>query len=353
MSDVITRVEGAVGRIRLNRPRAIHALTKDMCTAMLAALSEWREDNSVKAVMIDHAEGRGFCAGGDVRMLAESGAVDGADARAFFHEEYRLNHLLFTYAKPTVAFMDGITMGGGVGISQPAKYRIATENTRFAMPETAIGLFPDVGGGWYLSRLPGRVGQFLALTGARMDGSECHYLGLATHYIPHAALEELKERIIEHPERIEGILGQASVTPPEPRVADNVVQINKTFASDRLEDVLAALEKDGSPWAEAELATLRSKSPQACKVSLRLLAEGANMQDFADEMRQEYAVAAKVVQRPDFLEGVRAVLIDKDNAPRWNPATPEGVTDHVIDTIFAPMPDGEEWTPLSVDGARP
>jgi len=346
MSEVLTEVDGKVGRIRLNRPKAIHALNKSMCSAMIAALLEWRSDPAVEAVIIDHMEGRGFCAGGDVRMLAESGSADGTDARAFFHEEYRLNHLLFTYAKPVVAFMDGITMGGGVGISQPAKYRVATENTRFAMPETAIGLFPDVGGGWYLSRLPGRVGQFLALTGARLDGAECHYLGLATHYLPHTSLDEVKARIAEHPERIEGILGNASVTPPAARIADNVVQINKSFASDRLEDVLAALDKDTSEWAETELATLRTKSPQACKVSLRLLAEGANMQDFADEMRHEYAIAAHVVQRPDFTEGVRAVLIDKDNAPRWDPATPEGVTDHMIDTIFAPMPDGEEWTPI-------
>jgi enoyl-CoA hydratase len=352
MSDIVTQIEGKVGRIRLNRPKALHALTKDMCSAMIAALVEWRSDPAVQAVVIDHMEGRGFCAGGDVRMLAESGSSDGADARAFFHEEYRLNHLLFTYAKPVVAFMDGITMGGGVGISQPAKYRVATENTRFAMPETAIGLFPDVGGGWYLSRLPGRVGQFLALTGARLDGAESHYLGLATHYIPHAKLDEVKERIAEHPERIEGILGAAGATPPAAKIADNLVHINKTFAADRLEDILAALEADSSDWAETELATLRSKSPQACKVSLRLLSDGARMNDFADEMRQEYAVAARVVQRPDFAEGVRAVLIDKDNAPRWNPAEPEGVTDHMIDTIFAPMPAGEEWTPLSVDGAK-
>jgi enoyl-CoA hydratase len=279
-------------------------------------------------------------------MLAESGSANGADARAFFHEEYRLNHLLFTYAKPVIAFMDGITMGGGVGISQPAKYRVATENTRFAMPETAIGLFPDVGGGWYLSRLPGRVGQFLALTGARLDGAECHYLGLATHYLPHTSLDEVKARIAEHPDRIEGILGQASVKAPPARIADNLTAINKGFASDRLEDILDALDKDPSPWAQTELATLRTKSPQACKVSLRLLCEGAGMQDFADEMRMEYAVAAHVVQRPDFAEGVHAVLIHKHNSPQWNPATPEGVTDHMIDTIFAPMPDGEEWTPL-------
>lgn len=353
MSEVLTFIEGKIGRIRLNRPKALHALTKDMCSAILAALVEWRDNPTVKAVLIDHAEGRGFCAGGDIRMLAESGAGDGSQARDFFHEEYRLNHYLFTYRKPSLAFMDGITMGGGVGIALPCRYRVATENTRFAMPETAIGLFPDVGGGWYLSRLPGRLGHFVALTGARLDGAECKFLGLATHYIPHAALEEVKARIADHPERIEGIVGQASVTTPPARIADNLVQINKGFASNRLEEVIAALQADGSQWSETELATLRCKSPQACKVSLRLLADGAKMKDFADEMRQEYAVATRVVQRHDFVEGVRSVLIDKDNQPRWDPAIPEGVTEHMIDTIFAPMPDGQEWTPLSTDGAKP
>jgi enoyl-CoA hydratase len=248
--------------------------------------------------------------------------------------------------------MDGITMGGGVGISQPCRFRVATENTRFAMPETAIGLFPDVGGGWYLPRLPGRVGQFIGLTGARLDGAECLYLGLATHYIPSGALEEVKARISEQPEGLENILAEASVTPPEARIAANVARINETFAADRLEDIIAALEADGSEWAMTELATLRCKSPQACKVSLRMLSDGAAMQDFADEMRQEYAVATRVVQRHDFVEGVRSVLIDKDNDPRWEPASPEAVTDHVIDTIFAPMPEAEEWTPLSIDGAK-
>ncbi|HEX8263141.1 MAG TPA: enoyl-CoA hydratase/isomerase family protein [Allosphingosinicella sp.] len=344
--DLITRVEGKVGRLRLNRPKAIHALTKEMCSAMIAALLPWREDPSVHAVMIDHAEGRGFCAGGDVVMLARSGAGDGAEARAFFHEEYRLNHLLFTYAKPTVAFMDGITMGGGVGISQPCRYRVATENTRFAMPETAIGLFPDVGGGWYLPRLPGRTGHFLALTGARLDGSECLRLGLATHYIPSLALDDLKARMLAEPERLEALLEENSATPPPARIEANLPLIDRLFASDDYEDVLAALEADGSDWARTELETLRGKSPQACKVSLRLLYDGARVQDFAHEMKQEYAVATRVVQRHDFVEGVRALLVDKDNSPRWEPSTPEGVTQHLIDTIFAPMPEGEEWTPL-------
>jgi enoyl-CoA hydratase len=170
--------------------------------------------------------------------------------------------------------------------------------------------------------------------------------------VPQAALEEVKQKIAERPDRIKGILGQASATPPPARIADHLGIINRTFASDRLEDILEALEEDDSDWARAELANIRSKSPQACKVSLRLLADGARMQDFADEMRQEYAVASRVVQRPDFAEGVRAVLIDKDNQPSWNPATPDGVTDHMIDSIFAPLSEDEQWTPLSVEAGR-
>jgi enoyl-CoA hydratase len=346
VSDVLTLTDHKVGRLRLDRPKAIHALTRDMCSAMIAALLEWRERPEVEAVMLDHAEGRGFCAGGDVVMLARSGAGDGSEARAFFFEEYRLNHLLFTYAKPTLAFMDGITMGGGVGISQPCKYRVATENTRFAMPETAIGLFPDVGGGWYLSRLPGRVGQYLALTGARLDGAECLALGLATHYVPSLGLEDLKARIAADPQRIEALLEEASAPAPEAKITAHQCDIDRLFAAEDYEDVLAALEADGSEWAKSQLETLSSKSPQACKVSLRLLHNGGLMQAFADEMRQEYAVASRVVQRHDFVEGVRALLVDKDSAPVWAPPTPEAVTQHLIDTIFAPMPEGEEWTPL-------
>jgi enoyl-CoA hydratase len=344
--DVLTFTDGRVGRIRLNRPKAIHALTRDMCLAMSEALRAWRDDPAVEAVLLDHAEGRGFCAGGDVVMLARSGAGDGREARAFFFDEYRLNHLLFTYAKPIVAFMDGITMGGGVGISQPCRYRVATENTRFAMPETAIGLFPDVGGGWYLSRLPGRTGVFLALTGARLDGAECLRLGLATHYVPSLALDDLKARLLAEPQRIEALLDEHGTPSPPARIEGNLELIDRLFASDEYEQILAGLEADGSEWALKELETLRTKSPQACKVSLRIVYDGARVQDFAHEMRQEYAVATRVVQRHDFVEGVRALLVDKDSRPRWEPATPEGVTQHLIDTIFAPMPEGEEWTPL-------
>jgi enoyl-CoA hydratase len=318
-----------------------------MCEAMIDALVKWQGDDAVEAVIIDHSEGRGFCAGGDIRMLAESGAKDGKEARAFFHTEYRLNHLLFTYPKPVTAFMDGITMGGGVGISQPAKYRVATEHTRFAMPETGIGLFPDVGGGWYLPRLEGRVGVFLALTGARLDGAECVALGLATHYLPSEKLAEAKERIAAHPDRIGGILGELSATAPPAAITRHIDKINRLFASDTYEDILAALEADGGEWAGKELAALHSKSPQTCKVALRQLKEGGEMHDFAAQMMQEYAIGSRVVAMHDFLEGVRALIVDKDNSPQWDPSTPEAVTADWIDAIFAPLPADEEWKPLT------
>jgi enoyl-CoA hydratase len=347
-SDLLSRIEGHAGIISLNKPASIHALTLEMVHAMTEVLLKWQKSKKVKCVIIDHAEGRGFCAGGDIAFLRKSALNDGgASGRQFFHDEYQLNHLLFTYPKPVVSFMDGVTMGGGVGISQPARFRVATENTRFAMPETGIGLFPDVGGGWYLSRLEGRVGPFLALTGARLDGAECLELGLATHYVAADELAEAKARIAsEDVERIDGILGTLAASPPEARIVDNLFHINRHFASDRFEDILESLEADESDWAMRELATLRTKSPQTCKVALRQLAESGKLTDFADNMAMEYRIASRVLTRPDFIEGVRAVIVDKDNAPKWDPATPEAVTDDLINLIFADLPAKEEWMPL-------
>lgn len=345
--ELNTHAHGTAGHISLNRPKALHALTLDMCHAMSAALAGWADDDAVQVVLLDHAEGRGFCAGGDIAFLRNSALNDGGESgRKFFHDEYQLNHQMFTYGKPIVAFMDGITMGGGVGISQPAKFRVATENTRFAMPETGIGLFPDVGGGWYLPRLGGRMGQFLALTGARLDGAECLWAGLATHYLPSEALPEAKARIAEKPDRISGILSELSATPPDARIEGNAGQIAKHFASDRYEDILASLEADDSDWAAKERDTLGTKSPQTCKVALRQLAEGGQMRDFADNMRMEYRIASRVLVRPDFAEGVRAVIVDKTGDPKWDPPVPEEVSEELIDSIFAPLPPEEEWKPL-------
>lgn len=344
---VLFRTEGEVGFISLNRPRTIHALTHDMVLAMTDRLVAWAADPAIRLVLLDHAEGRGFCSGGDINLLRSSALEDGgAKGRQFFADEYRLNHLMFTYAKPIVAFMDGITMGGGVGISQPARYRVATENTRFAMPETGIGLFPDVGGGWYLSRLPGHMGEYLALTGGRIDGAECLALGLATHYLPAASLAEAKQRIAAAPGDVEVVLADLSVASPPAKIMAHGEGIDRLFAADRLEDIIAALEADGGEWATTTLATLRTKSPQTCKVALRQLCESRRLSDFAVNMALEYRIAARVLTRPDFAEGVRAVIVEKDNAPRWNPPTPEAVSDSLIDAIFAPLPAQEEWRPI-------
>jgi enoyl-CoA hydratase len=344
--DLIANVEGGVGRLRLNRPGALHALNLEMCHAMTDALSAWAADDTVRLVTIDHASGRGFCAGGDIRMLAASGAADGVEGRRFFHDEYQLNHQLFTYAKPIVAFMDGVTMGGGVGISQPARFRVATENTRLAMPESGIGLFPDVGGGWHLSRLPGRVGVYLALTGARLNGTDCLALGLATHHIPAASLPEVKAALAAESTDIVVTLERWSETPPDAPIEALRGDIDRLFAADTLEDILAALDADGGAWAGEQAALLRTKSPTTCKVALRQLTLASAMTDFADDLRMEYRIAHRILVQPDFAEGVRAVIVDKDNAPRWNPATPEGVSDAQLDQIFAPLAPADEWTPL-------
>ena len=321
MNDVQIRREGSVGHVSLNRPKALHALTQAMCEAISAALLEWREDRSVEAVIIDHAEGRGFCAGGDVAMVRRSALEDGGAAgRAFFHAEYRMNHLLFTYPKPTVAVMDGVTMGGGVGIALPCRYRVATENTLFAMPEGAIGLFPDVGAGWYLPRLPGRIGPFLALTGARLDGAECLWAGLATHYQPSERLAEIKAQIAADPRAVGAALAPLPIEPPAARLAGNAERIARLFASDQLETILAALAGDPSDWAAKEHKAVASKCPATAKVALRQFVESSTKRDFAEEMALEYSLSARMIMRRDFAEGVRAVLVDKDNAPRWDPA---------------------------------
>ncbi len=342
---VIARIEGRVGRLTLNRPEALHALTTVMCSTCTTALQAWRDDPAVEAVLIDHSGERGFCAGGDIRMLAESGAADGRLAREFFFIEYRLNHLLFTFPKPIVAFMDGVTMGGGVGLSAPARFRIATERTTFAMPETGIGLFPDVGGGWFLPRLPGRIGLWLALTGARIKAADCLHAGLATHHVPSERLPELKAEISENPSDIEALLAKYHVDPGPAPLAAHRAELDAAFGLGSVEAILAALEA-GSDWAQAQAAALRTKSPQTLKVAFRQLALGAAAPDFAANMELEYRIGARVVQRHDFLEGVRAVIVDKDNAPKWDPARLEDVGEDLLDAIFAPLPADEAWSPL-------
>lgn len=354
-TEILTTAANGLGHITLNRPAALHALNTGMCAAMIDALIAWRDDASIHAILLDHAPGtRGFCAGGDIRMIAESGAKDAKEARDFFFTEYRLNHLLFTYPKPIIALIDGVTMGGGVGISMPARFRIATENTTYAMPETGIGLFPDVGGGWYLPRKAGEIGMWLALTGARLKAADCLIAGIATHFMPTEILAAARAQIAgaaqthDATRALESGLEALSESAGRPKelTPENIERINRIFAGESVEAIFAALEADGSDWSQAQLKTLQSKSPQALKVSFRQMREGAAMASFADEMRSEYRIASRVCALHDFQEGVRALIVDKDNAPVWNPATLAAVTDATLDQIFAPLPAEEEWSPL-------
>jgi enoyl-CoA hydratase len=338
--EVLIRIEGVAGRITLNRPKALNALNADMCLSITEALLAWRRHPRVRTVLIDAAGERAFCAGGDIRVVAESGRGDGREARRFFHAEYRMNELLCRYPKPVVAILDGITMGGGVGISAPARVRVATERTLWAMPEGDIGLFPDVGGGWHLSRLPGEAGVWLALTGARLKAADCRALGIATHFVPSRELEALKA----------GLCSGGTVDPfdedPGPAPISAVAEdIDRLFAGDTVA-IAAALGGDGSGWASEQQAILARKCPATLKVALRQIREGATRVSFADEMRVEYRIAVRMVRRHDFIEGVRAMIVDKDNAPRWEPPALEDVTEAMLDEIFAPLPAGEEWTPL-------
>ena len=337
---VIARRTGAAGLLRLNRPRALHSLDLSMVRQMTAALQAWSRDPDLRLVLIDHAEGRGFCAGGDVVTIAKAVTDDEQTARAFFFEEYRLNHLMYTFPRPGVAFMDGVTMGGGVGIACPCRWRVATEHTVFAMPETTIGIFPDVGGGRYLSRLRGRLAQYLSLTGARLSGAECTRLRLATHYIPSDRLDEVKAKLSADPYRAEAILddAEADELPPAP-ILDRLPLIDRCFADDTLTEILACLDASDDPWAADTAAAIRLKSPTACAISLRMLVESPKQPHFVDEMRMEYALMVRAIAFPDFREGVRALLVDKDNQPNWAPLAD-------TDPFFEPLPRDEAWSPL-------
>lgn len=342
--SIIARIEGPIGRITLNRPEALHALNADMCRRVHDALRAWTRADQVQVVVIDHAPGtRGFCAGGDIRMLATSSAGDAAEARDFFAAEYRMNVAIARFPKPYVALLDGVTMGGGVGISVHGSHRISTERTVFAMPETGIGLFPDVGGGWFLPRLRGELGTWLALTGARLRGSDVTAARIATHHVPSDRLDPMVREFVtrdfstEACERVDAILAVYAETPTPASFADRREAIDRCFSFDQAEEILAALKANGSAWATEQAETLVTKSPETVKVALRQLREGKKLPSFEANMAMEYRIAWRKVQSPDFIEGVRATIIDKDHAPVWSPSSLGEVPKDDVDRYFAPL----------------
>jgi len=336
------RVENGVGRITLNRPKALNALTTAMCALMAETLRKWAADDAVKIVMIDHEEGtRGFCAGGDIRAVAKSGRGDGREAAEFFATEYKLNTLIKRFPKPYLAIMDGITMGGGVGIAVHGSHRVATENTVFAMPETGIGLFPDVGGGWFLPRLDGELGTWLALTGAKLKGADVLAAGIATHFVRDVAT--MKQAVlagdfsVDAGARLSAILARFSEKAGTPSYAEHRESINRCFAKPTVTDIIIALKMDDTEWSQDQADILAHRSPLSMSVSLQALREGAKMASFEDNMRMEYRIACRITRSHDFLEGVRAVLEDKDNRPRWDPISLCHVKQDMVDQMFDPL----------------
>lgn len=360
-SPLLAEIHEPLGIITLNRPEALHALNHEMCEAMIKALLDWENNSEVQAVWIQHAPGsRGFCAGGDIRMLAKSGQKDGKKARAFFHTEYQLNHALHCYPKPIIAAMDGVTMGGGVGISVHGPFRIATEKTLFAMPETGIGLFPDVGGGWFLPRLAGFIGRWLALTGSRLRAADCIGSGLATHFIRQSDLQDCKnalsQKFVETSGQrpaamvVEEVLEQFQGMPAADQkvmlTPENLACIHQHFAHNHAEAIFQSLAKDESDFAQEQLLAMKSKSPQSVKIALAQIIRGKRMQNFEEVMQMEYRLGGHIVTLPEFHEGVRAVIIDKDHQPQWNPPEIGEVDDEWVDALFDPLSENEEWRPL-------
>ncbi|MDY7231136.1 enoyl-CoA hydratase/isomerase family protein [Hyalangium rubrum] len=340
--DVQLETRGPIGLVTLDRPKALNALSLDMIRAIHPRLDAWASTPEVKAVVIRGAGGKAFCAGGDVRAVAAS---TGPLAQDYFREEYGLNRRIHHYEKPYIALVDGISMGGGLGLSIHGSYRVVTERLMFSMPETAIGIFPDVGGGWFLPRFPGEVGTYLALTGARGNAADAMWTGYGTHHVNHARLDALLEALVAadwnqgSPQEVVArvLASHATDAGPAPLSAQREA-IDRCFAADRVEDILAALAAEGSEWAEATRVTLARMCPTSLKVTLRQLRRCRAL-PYDEVVPIEYRLSQHLTSRPDFREGIRAVLVDKDQKPRWNPATLAEVREEDVEACFAPLAD--------------
>ncbi|TXH37432.1 MAG: enoyl-CoA hydratase/isomerase family protein [Rhodospirillaceae bacterium] len=316
--DIVLERRGGWGVATFNRPAALNALTRQMCVALDEALTAWADDPSVIGVVAHGAGDKAFCAGGDVRAVRAQALEDMSEARRFFADEYAMNRRLFNFPKPYVALIDGICMGGGVGVSWHGRYRVAGPKTLWAMPETGIGFFPDVGVSWQLARLQPGLGAWLALTGARLGAADCFWAGVATHHCPNqnALFSELLA--VTAADAVETVLRKHHVDPGESPVAEQAADIARLFCSADLETIAQALETHDAPWAEAARAALSTASPTALAVTLRHLHETLAM-PFELAILQDYRLACRMLEHGDFLEGVRALLVDKDRNPRWQP----------------------------------
>jgi enoyl-CoA hydratase len=335
-TDILFSRRGAAGVVTLNRPQALNAVTHGMVRALRAQLDAWAHDDAVTRVIVTGAGGKAFSAGGDIRHLDELGRAGRQDEMlAFWRDEYPLNAAIKAYRKPYVALIDGIVMGGGVGVSVHGSHRVAGGRFAFAMPEVGIGFFPDVGATWFLPRLPGELGAYCALTGERFNAADGLAAGLATHRVASARFPELIEALTGTVP-VDAVLGAFAEPAGDGPIVAHKRDIDRLFAHVRVEEILAALDAESNDWAQKTAAIIRTKSPTSLKIALAQVRRGAHS-DFAECMRTEFRIVSRIVEGTDFYEGVRAVIVDKDNAPQWRPRSLAEVDEAAVERYFAPL----------------
>lgn len=335
--EVLTEVEGSVGLITLNRPKAINSLNQPMVDALAAILADWARDDAVRAVVLSGAGERGLCAGGDVVSIYHSARKDGVEARRFWRDEYLLNAQIAEFPKPYVALMDGIVMGGGVGVSAHANTRVVTDTSKIAMPEVGIGFIPDVGGVYLLSRAPGGLGLHAALTGAPFSGADAIAMGFADHYVPHGDVEAFRRAVVS--EGVQDALAKYAAEPPASELAAQRNWIDECYAGDTVEDILAALRGHDAGPADEAAGLIATRSPIALSVTLAAVRRAATLTALKDVLVQDYRVSSASLRSHDLVEGIRAQLIDKDRNPQWSPAQLSAVTAADVEAYFAPVDD--------------
>jgi enoyl-CoA hydratase/carnithine racemase len=341
--DLVVREVGALRRITLNRPKALNALTLDMAVRMTTLLRAWADDPAVGAVLLDGAGERGLCAGGDIRALYDAAKSGDTLPEQFWATEYYLNVLIARYPKPFVALMDGLVMGGGVGLSSHAAHRIVTERSAVAMPEVGIGFFPDVGASYWLARTPGFAGTYMALTGERMNAADAIFLKLADVHIASARIAELPQALAacRSAEDVRARLAALASAPSAGKVEAARSWIDACFSADDVEGIVARLGAARDDAAQATLGTMQKMSPSSLKVTLRNIRNAASFKRLEESFRQDYRIALACIAGHDFIEGVRAQIVDKDRNPRWRPDTLEGVTAEIVDRHFKSVGDLE------------
>jgi enoyl-CoA hydratase len=335
--EVLTRVDGNVGYVTLNRPKAINSLNQTMVDLLSSVLIRWERDEAIRAVVVAGAGERGLCAGGDVVALYHSARKDGVDARRFWRDEYLLNGLVGRFAKPYVALMDGIVMGGGVGISAHANTRVVTDTAKVAFPEVGIGFIPDVGGAYLLSRAPGKLGMHAALTGTPFNGADAIALGFADHYVPHSEVDAFTAAVAT--DGVEGALAHHAIEPPPSELVAQREWIDECYSGDGVIDIVAALRGHGAEPANDAASLIATRSPIALSVTFEAVRRARDLGTLEDVLVQDYRVSSASARSHDFVEGIRAQLVDKDRNPKWSPARLDEVTVADVASYFAPVDD--------------